>query len=107
VVQRVIKPATAHTGESYADLLLAQARHCTATARRAELTGHGLRAQGRRDPAGRPFVARATVFVSHAWSYTFDDLVAALMAKFKEDPARDVVYLWNGVPCDAVVWRTR
>jgi hypothetical protein len=60
------------------------------------LTKHAGCAQGRRDATGRPFVSRATVFVSHAWSYTFTDLVAALLAKFKDDSERDAVYLWNG-----------
>ena len=50
------------------------------------------------DGAGRPLVAAATVFVSHAWRYRFVDLVAALMARFDGAPHAHEVYLWNGEP---------
>jgi hypothetical protein len=70
VVSRVIKPATAHTHGSYAELL-----------------------RGKADASGRPYVASATVFVSHAWDNAFDDLQDALMERFGAD---EDVYLWNG-----------
>jgi hypothetical protein len=72
VVQRVIKPATLHTQGSYAKLLLQRA------------------APG----AAAPPVARATVFLSHAWAYPFRDLTAAVFARF--EGAEDGVFLWNG-----------
>jgi hypothetical protein len=108
VVQRVIKPATAHTGGSYAELLLQQARDAAGGPCRAvlcmfvcgmyTLTSHFSRAslQDARDEAGRPLVAAANVFVSHAWAYPFSDLVAALTARFEHDEHADALFLWNG-----------
>jgi hypothetical protein len=75
VCERAIKPATAATGLSYAEQLL-----------RAGAT----------DEDGRPHVAPATCFLSHAWSYKYADLVAAVDAKFEGDAAAASVYLWNG-----------
>jgi hypothetical protein len=46
---------------------------------------------------GHPAVAPATRFVSHAWSYTFADLVEALEAHFaaqREDEEQH--WLWLG-----------
>jgi hypothetical protein len=63
VVLRVVKPATADARCSYAELLLTQ---------------------GARDAAGLPHVGAATVFVSHAWAYSFADLLAALESRFGE-----------------------
>jgi hypothetical protein len=60
VVQRVIKPLTNSTQGSYVQLLLAQ---------------------DARDEAGRPLVANATVFVSHAWLNPFIDLTETLLFK--------------------------
>lgn len=34
------------------------------------------------DTAGTPFVSEATVFVSHAWSYVFSDVVAEVMEQY-------------------------
>jgi hypothetical protein len=77
VVQRIIKPLTASTGGSYADLLLAA---------------------GARDAAsGAPLAADATVFVSHAWGNNFCSLAAAVLAALdgKHDSGR--VYMWNDI----------
>jgi hypothetical protein len=62
VCHSVVKPATLAAGPSgepctYADLLLAR---------------------GEKDAIGRPLAATATRFVSHAWSYKFAELIAAL-----------------------------
>ena len=53
--------------------------------------------QGACDARGTPHVARATHFVSHAWSYPFLDLFAALEAHVERD-AHDgeTAYLWVG-----------
>ena len=45
------------------------------------------------DGRGAPSVARATRFVSHAWAYSFADLLAALLA---HAPADDAEYYWIG-----------
>lgn len=103
VVARVIKPATEHTGGSYAELLLQQVRpgrpvSCAPLRGRAQARHPG--SQDARDaPSGLPVVGPATVFVSHAWKYPFADLVAALTARF--DSASDAAlaaaaqpYLW-------------
>ena len=72
VCDRIIKPATAERRCAYSTLLA-----------------------GRSDAAGRPLVAKATVFVSHAWSYRFLDLVDTIVAQYPEG-ADAGVYLWNG-----------
>jgi len=47
------------------------------------------------DPVtGRPFVGRATLFVSHAWKYRFTDLLDALEAHICAMPEPDLVYVW-------------
>ena len=38
-----------------------------------------------RDEEGRPFVGKATVFVSHAWKYGFIDVSVATMLQFAAD----------------------
>jgi hypothetical protein len=50
------------------------------------------------DVRERWHVARATRFLSHAWLYTFSDLVSALEAHAEESPesAQDA-YFWIGV----------
>ena len=55
VCERFVKPETAATGESYADLLASQ-------------------------PSTAADVGTATVFVSHAWSHMFLDIVDALLS---------------------------
>ncbi len=54
------------------------------------------RAQGVRDARGRPRVGPATRFVSHAWSYPFADLLAALFAHGRAAPHAEDEYLWIG-----------
>jgi hypothetical protein len=58
------------------------------------------------DARGRPHVGPATRFVSHAWSYSFADLLAALLMRAKAAPlaAAEDEYLWIGaarllLPC--------
>ena len=86
---------------SYAELLQAQARA------RAPAGGVDCgaplpadnsceRPQNERDARGRPFVAPATLFVSHAWSYRFADIVSALEAHHEAQPYADRQYFWLG-----------
>ncbi len=75
VVQRVIKPLTVSTQGSYVDM---------------------LQGTDARDDDGRPLVAVATVFVSHAWKSNFMDLVAAITSKLGGKCDSKGVYLWNG-----------
>jgi hypothetical protein len=42
-------------------------------------------------------VSGANVFISHAWSYPFADLVAALTARFEHDERADALFLWNDI----------
>ena len=72
VCYRIIKPATAERRCAYSTLL-----------------------HGRTDAAGQAYVRTATVFVSHAWSYRFLDLVDTLTASYPEGSDAGV-YLWNG-----------
>jgi hypothetical protein len=46
-------------------------------------------------------VARATVFLSHAWSYVFADLMTAVAAHFDGDAQAGSVYVWNGAHAPA------
>lgn len=39
---------------------------------------------GREDPSGEPYVGRATIFVSHAWQYSFYDVVFDVMQQHAE-----------------------
>ncbi len=48
---------------------------------------------------GRPLVAPATAFLSHAWAYPFEDVLAALLSRFEGDA--DGVYVWAGA-CPAL-----
>ena len=98
VVERIIKPDTEQSAGSYAELLLQQARgrRCAPDAKAAAVftpragrrspRHHLTPTQDARDELGRPHVGQATVFVSHAWAYSFADLCAALLARF--DPPR-------------------
>jgi hypothetical protein len=77
VVTHVVKPATAAHGEcTYAELLV----------------------QRGDSSAGRPHVAAANVFVSHAWAYSFRDLCAALRDHVANEPAAEELYFWIGAP---------
>ena len=93
VVELVIKPETAAAGPggadcTYAELLLSQVRGVGRAASRA-LTDS---TQGATDDSGRPRVATATRFVSHAWLYPFLELLDALEAY---SDAADA-YFWVG-----------
>jgi hypothetical protein len=84
VVELVIKPDTlAAGGCTYAELL--RARHAAA-------------AEPLPSCETQPPVGRATVFVSHAWSYRFVDLADALATHFAaEGGAEAGAYLWLDV----------
>jgi hypothetical protein len=63
-----------------------------------------------RDARGRPHVGPATRFVSHAWSYPFADLLAALLARAEaapHDATAEDEYLWIGTACVLLPARTR
>jgi hypothetical protein len=75
VVQRVIKPLTVSSQGSYVDMLQG-----------ADVRGDD----------GRPLVALANVFISHAWKSNFMDLVAAITSKLGGKCDSEEVYLWNG-----------
>lgn len=47
-----------------------------------------------KDENGRPFIGKATVFVSHAWSYDFFSLVSALEDFGSQQPDPEQVYFW-------------
>ena len=87
---------------SYAELLQAQARAwalgrwdgCGAPPPAADSSARVR--QNECDAHGRPFVARATLFVSHAWSYRFADIVSALEAHYEAQPDADRQYFWLG-----------
>ena len=110
VVAAVIKPATAHAGQdgagaSYAQLLAAQVRVHSAPRGGSLLQplrlGCAVHARTRapqdaRDARGRPLVARATRFVSHAWRYPFADILAALDALAAADAGAEDAYFWLG-----------
>jgi hypothetical protein len=87
VVARVVKPATAATGGSYAELLRARA-----TLRRdADAAG--------KEAEGEPDVAPATWFVSHAWQYNFSEFVHTVLRRFHGGGTQRV-YVWLGAsPC--------
>jgi hypothetical protein len=53
------------------------------------------------DARGRPHVARATRFLSHAWSFAFAGLLAALEAHADGAPDAEDAYFWIG----ARAWR--
>eukprot|EP00808_Paulinella_micropora_P005748 g72162.t1 len=72
VVRDLVKPATADQKCSYVELL--------------------VRSQ---DPQDRAGVATATVFLSHAWKYTFKQVVEAIAARWPdEDNVRSQTFLW-------------
>ena len=49
---------------------------------------------GATDDKGQPYAAAATVFVSHAWRYTFAQLLDAVSAFAEAQPEPAKVYLW-------------
>eukprot|EP00808_Paulinella_micropora_P027490 g51323.t1 len=72
VVRDLVKPATADQKCSYVELL--------------------ARSQ---DPQDRAGVATATVFLSHAWKYTFKQVVEAIAAHWPDkDNVRSQTFLW-------------
>eukprot|EP00808_Paulinella_micropora_P011372 g70050.t1 len=72
VVRDLVKPATADRKCSYVELL--------------------ARSQ---DPQDRAGVATATVFLSHAWKYTFKQVVEAIAAHWPDkDNVRSQTFLW-------------
>eukprot|EP00808_Paulinella_micropora_P019145 g78358.t1 len=72
VVRDLVKPATANQKCSYVELL--------------------ARSQ---DPQDRAGVATATVFLSHAWKYTFKQVVEAIAAHWPDkDNVRSQTFLW-------------
>ncbi len=46
---------------------------------------------GKTDAQGRPFVAKATVFVSHAWAYRFSVACEVMLEEAKVKPD---AYFW-------------
>lgn len=69
---------------------------CNRTIVKSESAGTGKpyigKYEGLKDSDGRPFVATATVFVSHAWQYAFYDVVVDVMEQHaKEHPE---AYFW-------------
>jgi hypothetical protein len=83
--------------------------HAEAVDPRAAYAQQMLRADAR-DARGAPAVGPATVFVSHAWSYTFATLAETVLDHFAAEEAEEVadgaqaassterVYLWIGAP---------
>eukprot|EP00808_Paulinella_micropora_P002834 g33194.t1 len=72
VVRKLVKPATANQKCSYAELL-------------ARL----------QDPKDRAGVATATVFISHAWKYSFKNVVEAIAAHWPDKgDLRSRTFLW-------------
>ena len=111
VVELIIKPATltspppgaAKQGpHTYAKLLQARVRtpRSLRTCCFARTAGDATRAQSPAalDPRGRPHVATATCFVSHAWQYSFAKLLAALEAHADTTPGAEDAYFWLGAP---------
>ena len=107
----VVKPATLACGAdgadcTYDELMKARAHSVIAPAvaaaswpqkRRPCALRRGARfprRQGCCDARGLPFVGRATRFVSHAWSYPFADLLAALEAHAEKEA--ETAYFWIG-----------
>ena len=79
-------------------LTTAQACHwvmmALSSGRRRAFTACLKECQGAQDAQGRPFVGPATVFASHAWSYEFGALVAALESYEASRSGSAPLYFW-------------